>query len=79
MFISQSGNDSVEGDLFSRQDRLQATHRIHMEVEAIGDVQGLGGSTSNRIRKGQAAVARDDLHTRMVAEPSGHRLHLAVG
>lgn len=79
MFIWQGGNDSAEGGLFSRQDRLQATHRIQMEVEAIGDVECLGCSMSNRISKGQAAVARDDLHTGMVTEPSGDCLHLAVG
>jgi hypothetical protein len=45
-------------------DRFQTGHGIHMQVEAIDNVKRMGCPASNRISKGEAAVARHDLYTR---------------
>ncbi len=56
MLGAQSSTDSAQRCLLPRQEGFQTGHRIHMEVEAIGDVQRLGSSTSNRESCGEAAV-----------------------
>ena len=52
MFSTQRRNDSADRRLFPRQQCFQTRHRIHVQVEAIRDVQRLRGSASDGIRKG---------------------------
>ena len=79
MFSSESSCHFAERRLLPRQQGFQTRHRIHVQVEAVSDVKRLGCSASNRISKIWAAVARDDLHTWVLAEPGGHRFYLTVG
>jgi hypothetical protein len=78
MFGKEAGNNLADRRLFPRQERFQARHRIHMQMEAIRNVQYLGSATSNRLSKGWTAVSRDDLHMGMLAKPGGHRFLFAV-
>jgi hypothetical protein len=79
MFSTQASNDSADRRLLPRQESFQTGHRIHMQMEAISNMQHMGGSTSNRISKVWTAVSRYDLHIGVVAKPSGHRFLFAVG
>src|SRR2546426_4579831 len=79
MLSTQGGNHPTEYGLLPRQDSFQTVHRVEMQVETISDVKRMGSPTPNRIGKGEATVACHDLHTGMLAKPSGNRFHLTVG
>jgi hypothetical protein len=52
---------------------------MHIQVEAISNVQRLGGATSNGEGYGETAVTGEDQHARMLEKPGGNGFHLAVG
>jgi len=79
MVSTQTSNDSADRRLLPRQESFQARHCVHMQMEAIRNVQCLGSSASNRLSKAWTAISRDDLDTRVLAKPGGHRVFCAVG
>ena len=48
----------------------------HQQVEAIGDLDGIGGALASAFRIRLGAIAHDDLDTGMLLQPSGERLCL---
>jgi hypothetical protein len=79
MISTQISHDSADRRLLPGQERFQARHGVHMQMEAIHNVQGLRSSLSNGLSKAGTAIARDDLDTRVLAKPGGHRFLDAVG
>jgi hypothetical protein len=79
MVRSQPRHNSADRRLFPRQQGFQTGHRIHMQVEAISNMQRLGGAASDSFGKGETAVTGDDQHARMLEKPGGNGFHLAVG
>jgi hypothetical protein len=79
MFGTQTGNNSANRRLLPCQERFQTGHCIHMQMEAISNVQRMGCPASNRLCKGGTTVLRDDLYVGVLAKPGGHRFLFAVG
>jgi hypothetical protein len=79
MFGAQTGDNSADRRVLPCQECFQACHGIHMQMEAINNVQGMGSSASNCLGKGETAVSRDDLHIGMLAKPGRYRFLFAVG
>jgi hypothetical protein len=78
MVSPQCSNHPMKCGLLLRQGGFQTVHRIHVQVEAIRDMKRMGRALSNRISKSKTPVMCHDLHTGMLAKPSGHRFHFTV-
>jgi hypothetical protein len=74
----QYSNRPTQCGLLPRQDGFQTAHRIHVQVEAIRDMKRMGCAPSNRISKSKTPVTCHDLHTGMLAKPSGHSFYFTV-
>jgi hypothetical protein len=57
---------------------LQGLSKVTQEMKAIGDLRGRGGPVPRPIGIGSRAIARNDLHPRVVPEPLRPRGTLTV-
>jgi hypothetical protein len=58
---------------------LNRVGEVLPQVEAVGDMDGVGGAEPCGLGVGGGAVTADDLHTRVDGQPGAHGLHGAIG